>query len=340
MNSEHEHKGVLVFGETETADLPTWNAQLMSAGKRLAGELNQELNIVLLGTDLETAAQAGFGFGADNVYVFSDPLLEHYLTDSYLQALEQVVQQLNPYVLLFGQDEKGMDLAPRLAFRLGTGIILDCVDAGLDRESGLLTYVKPVFGGKAHCKYASTKSCPLIISIRDGSFEAAACDESRSGEVISLPIRLDPSEVRTRFVEKHKDNGLTLARNLASARVVVSGGRGLNGPEGFDLLRETAELLGGTVAGSRPAIDYGWLPNALQVGLTGQKVGPEIYFAIGISGAIQHMAGCLKSKVIVAINSDEEAPIFQMSHYGVDGDYNEVLRAFNDEIRRSRSEGG
>ncbi len=339
MTSKFKHNGILVFGEIEEGHLATWTAQLMRAGRKLADELNQELNLILLGTDLQAVGQTGFAFGADNVYTVSDPLLEHYLTDSYIQAMEQVVQHLNPYILLFGQNEKGMDLAPRLAFRLEVGIILDCVDVGLDCECGLVACVKPVFGGKAHCKYTSKGSDPLIISIRNGSFEAADCDQSRTGEIINFEISLVPSEFRTRFLKKIEDDGFALACSLLSAPVVVSGGRGLKKQEGFDLLRETAKIIGGIVAGSRPAIDSGWLPNALQVGLTGVKINPEIYFAIGISGAMQHMAGCLKSKVIVAINNDEAAPIFQMSHYGVIADYNEVLRAFNDEIVRAKSEG-
>jgi len=337
MTPKRQYKDILVFGEVEDETLSPFTRQLLGIGRKLAHGSNQELSLILLGPQQEKAAREGFGYGADKVFMAIDPLLENYITDSYLQAMEKVVKQLAPNVVLFAQNDKGMDLAPRLAFRLETGVTLDCVDLEIDAESGLLNQVKPVFGGKAHRVYTCPQSRPQIVTIRDRTFDPAEYDPSQAGEIMTLSLSLDPAKVRTRFIEKHKDDGLTLARKLTSAPVVVSGGRGLQKKEGFELLRETAELLGGVIAGSRTAIDNGWLPNALQVGLTGQKISPELYFAIGISGAIQHMAGCLKSKMIVAINNDKEAPIFQMSHYGVVGDYDEVLKAFNDEIRKSGS---
>jgi electron transfer flavoprotein alpha subunit len=334
MTAGEEYRDVLVFGEVDGEELSVWTAQLLSIGKRIARGLGQELSLLMLGSDGHKAGHAGFGHGADKVYIATDPLLENYMTDSYLQVMEQLAKELKPNVVLFGQNEKGMDLAPRLAFRLGTGVTLDCVDLEVDSKSGSLKQIKPVFGGKAHCQYVCSEKRPQIITIRDRTFEPSPYDASKTGEPMTLSLSLNLTKIRTRLIEKRRDDGQTLARKLMSAPVVISGGRGLQRKEGFELLKETAELLGGVIAGSRPAVDNGWLPNTLQVGLTGQKISPEIYLAVGISGAIQHMAGCLKSKVIIAINNNREAPIFRFSHYGIVGDYGDVLKAFNHEIRR------
>jgi len=332
-----KNKHVLIFGEMEAGSLSPMTTQLLGIGRKLAGALKQEVHLLFLGAKIDPVFKTGFCYGADKVLAAVDPLFENYVNDSYLQAVTQVVRARDPEIVLFGQNDKGMDLAPRLAVRLHAGVTLDCVDLDIDAASGLLKQVKPVFGGKVNGHYYTKNAFPQIVSVRDRVFEPADHDEARTGEVEVVDISLDVSRVRSRFIEKQRDDGLNLAQKLLNSSVVISGGRGLKEKEGFEVLRRTAELLIGTVAGSRPAIDYGWLPNALQVGLTGKKVSPEIYFAVGISGAIQHMAGCLKSKVIVAINEDREAPIFTMAHYGVVGDYKEVLTAFNDELEHIKS---
>jgi len=326
-----EYKNVLIFGEMEEEHLSSVTAQLMRIGKALSGELNEELNLLFLGAASQ-GADEGYGYGADKVITGTDPLLENYLTDTYLQAMEQAVGELNPSIILFAQNDKGLDLSPRLAFRLKTGVAADCVDLKID--GGVMVTVKPVFGGKAHADANTAESRPQIASVREGAFDPADYDESKKGEVSELALSIDGSKVKTRFVKKEKDESLALALKLAGANVVVSGGRGLKKQEGVDLIQSTADLFDGAIAGSRPAVDYGWIPNSLQIGLTGKKVNPQMYMAVGISGALQHMAGCSKSKTIVAINSDEGAPIFKMSHYGVVGDYKEVLEGFNDEVKK------
>lgn len=331
-----ENKNTLVFGEMDGEKLSSMTAQLMRIGKRLSGDMKEALYLVFLGKDFSNAVQNGYGYGADRVYMGVDPLLEHYMTEPYLQAMEQIVKELNPAIVLFGQNDTGLDLAPRLAFRIRTGVTLDCVDLKWIPENGLIEQVKPVFGGKAHARFCCADTVPQIASVREGAFDPAGYDESIKNEVLPFPLTLNPSGVRTRFVKKERDENLALALKLASARIVVSGGRGLKKKEGMDLIKATADLLGGAVAGSRPAVDYGWLPHSLQVGLTGRKVNPEVYIAVGISGALQHMAGCMKSKTILAINSDESAPIFKLSHIGAVGDYREVLEGFLQEIRNAK----
>jgi electron transfer flavoprotein alpha subunit len=327
---------VLVFGESDGQTLSQMTFQLLGIGRRIADASGQELHLFVLGAEAKEGAEEGIFCGADKVYMATHPLLEHYTADAYLLAMEQIISMERPDIVLFGQNDKGMDLAPRLAFRLKTSICLDCIDLQIDEGTKSLKQVKPVFGGKAECHYYAKGTKPQIVTIRDRAFEPAVNDESRTGEFLRIPLTLDVSKVRMRLLEKQEDDSQSYAQRLLSAKAVVSGGRGLGGKEGFDRLKKTAEILEGTIAGSRPSVDYGWVHNALQVGLTGKKIAPEVYFAIGISGAIQHMAGCLKSKTIVAINTDENAPIFQHAHYAVVGNYMDVLRGFDDECIKLR----
>jgi electron transfer flavoprotein alpha subunit len=331
-----DYKNVLIYGEIDGDQLSPLTTQIIRIGKTLAESLNEELHLVFLSGESQSAAERGYGYGANKVFVGQEPMLKDYLTDTYLQAMEKVVAELKPSILLFGHDDQGLDLAPRLAWRLKTGVTMDCVDLKIDSEKGLLEPVKPVFGGKAHAHYISAEGRPQISTIRDGSFDQAVYDESKKGDVVDLGLSLDASAVKTRFVKKEEDESLALALKLASANIVVSGGRGLKKKEGMDLLQETADLLEGAIAGSRPAVDYGWVPGTVQIGLTGKKVNPLVYVAVGISGALQHMAGCSKSKTIVAVNSDESAPIFKLSHFGVVGDYKEVIQGFNDELKKMK----
>lgn len=328
------YKNILIFGEIDRGRLCLMTTQLLRIGKMLATDLKQELHVIFLNGEPQSIVAEAYGYGADKVFMAADELLADYMTDSYMQVMEQAAIQLEPMIILFGQNHKGLDLAPRLAFRLNTGVTTDCVDLKIEKKTGLLEQVKPVFGGKAHVHYCNSGNGPQIATVREGAFDPADYDESKTGAVIDFPLKLDSSRIRTRFIKKEKDTSQAMALKLAGAGVVVSGGRGLKKPEGVDLILETADLLDGAIAGSRPAIDRGWLPSSLQIGLTGKKVSPQVLIAVGISGALQHMAGCLKSKTIVAINTDESAPIFRFSHFGVVGDYQEVLKGFNDEIRR------
>jgi electron transfer flavoprotein alpha subunit len=326
-----EYRNILIFGESENSHLSPLTLELMEIGANLAKELHQELLLAAFGSDAAADIEEGYGFGAHRVYAACDPLLSDYAPEAHLQAMEQMVRALKPAIILFGQTDKGTDLAPRLAFRIKATVALDCVGLGTDSE-GRVEQTKPVFGGKAHAVFGAG-SLPQIASVRQGSFPPAQYDQSKQGEAIPFSLSFDPARIRTKFLRRIQDESQSLAAVLTSASIVVSGGRGLKVKEGVDLLKETASLLGGAVAGSRPAIDNGWLPSHLQVGLTGKRINPQLYMAIGISGSLQHMAGCMKSKMIVAVNSDESAPIFKMAHIGVVGDYREVLEGFNEEVR-------
>jgi electron transfer flavoprotein alpha subunit len=329
-----QHDGVLVFAEIEGGRLSPLTIELLGIGAGLAR--GGSLQVVHLGADSPPVLRDAHGYGAGEVFTVSHPLLGAYEPELYLQAMEQVVSRLGPRVVLFGQTDRGLDLAPRLAFRLRTGVTLDCIGLAIDEETGLLLQVKPVFGGKAHATFRCN-TLPQIASVRQGSFAPATRAGAPEGPVLPIDVVLDPARSRTKLVEKVQDGTLSLAVHLTSAPVVVSGGRGLRGKEGVEVIAETAELLGGAIAGTRAAVDSGWLPRSVLVGLTGRRVNPRLYMAVGISGSLHHMAGCMRSRTIVAVNTDEAAPIFRFSHIGVVGDYREVLEGFNDEVNRIRS---
>jgi len=325
-----EYKGVMVFGEVKEGRLASITAELLGCGRQLAGSLGQELFCLLVGGDVAGLAQEAVTFGADRVYVVSDPLLEEYQADSYLFVVEKVVRQVNPQVLLLGQTAIGRDLAPRLAFRLETALTTDCVELAIDPDSKSLLQTKPVYGGNAQAVFA-TESCPQMATVRVKAMSPLERDDSRKGEVITVEAGLDPSSIRTRLLERvaEKAEGV----RLEDAEVVVSGGRGIGSAEGFRQLEELAQILKGAVGASRPPCDNGWVPTGYQVGLTGKIIAPDLYFAVGVSGASQHMTGCSGAKTIVAVNKDPEANIFREAHYGVVGDWKNILPAFTAKVR-------
>ncbi|MEJ2641278.1 MAG: electron transfer flavoprotein subunit alpha/FixB family protein [Desulfosarcinaceae bacterium] len=331
-----DYKNILVVGELDDSGVTATTAQVMRVGRTLAEESEQQIQLLFMGAEMQTAAEKGYAYGADKVFMAADPQLENYTTDSYLQVLTTFAQEMKPAVILFSHNQTGLDLAPRLAFRLKAGVMLDCVAYQMDKASNLLEQERPIFGGKAHARYQGLAEGPQISTVREGAVDPADCDEAGSGEVIAFPVALDAADLRTRLVKKEKDESQAQVLKLASAKTVVCGGRGVGKKEGMDLLMETAELLDGAIAGSRPAIDQGWVPGPLQVGQTGKKVSPRLYMAVGISGALQHMAGCANANTIVAINTDQEAPIFKMSHIGVVGDFQGVLDGFNDEVKNMK----
>ena len=325
-----EYNGVMVFGEAKEGKLVAITAELLGCGRQLASSLGQELFCLLVGGDVAGLAQEAITFGADRVYVISDPLLEEYQADSYLFVIEKVVRQVSPQVLLLGQTTIGRDLAPRLAFRLKTALTTDCVELAIGPDSKSLLQTKPVYGGNAQAIFA-TESCPQMATVRAKAMSPLERDDSRLGEVITVEAGLDPSSIRTKLLERvaEKAEGI----RLEDAEVVVSGGRGIGSVEGFRQLEELAQILKGAVGASRPPCDNGWVPTGYQVGLTGKIIAPGLYFAIGVSGASQHMTGCLGAKTIVAINKDPEANIFREARYGVVGDWKNILPAFTAKVK-------
>lgn len=322
--------GVLVIGQTSGDGLDSTAAELLAAGRTLAAALGEELSIGLLGDTLDIPAQQAIAHGADRVYAVNHPLLAEYQPDLYLAALAALCRDVNPRVALISRTTEGRELAPRLAFRLGVGLAQDCLEVSIDESSRSLLANRPVYGGNA-VAVVSCEQTPQIAAIRPKAYEPPEADAGRQGQVVSFPVDLDASQARTRVVETVREESEGV--KLEDARVVVSGGRGLGGPEPFAGLEELAKLLGGAVGASRAAVDSGWVPSSYQVGLTGKAITPDLYITVAISGASQHMAGCSGAKCIVAINKDGDANIFKDARYGVVGDWERVLPALTEAVR-------
>jgi electron transfer flavoprotein alpha subunit len=324
-----DNKGVLVYCESNDGKLSSIATELLGAGSRLARESGQSLQAVILGSGLGTAANEAIAFGAEKVYVVDDPILKDYLTDSYLMVMEKVVKQIAPSILLLGQTPIGRDLTSRLAFRLNSAAVLDCVALAIDGATGRLLMTKPVYGGNAQ----AVQICdfdPQVATVRAKSMTPAIKDESRKGEIVNMSAGLDPALIRTRLIErKIESSGV----KLEEAKVIVSGGRGIGGTEGFKQLEELARMLKGAVGASRPACDNKWVSDNLQIGLTGKIVSPDLYIAVALSGSSQHLSGCSGSKVIVAINKDAEANIFKVAHFGIVADWKKALPSFTARVK-------
>ena len=325
-----EYKGIMAFCEATEGRLASTATELLGGGRKLANDLGQELSAVLVGSGTSKLAQEAIAFGADKVYVVDDPLLKDYQTDSYILVMEKVAKQAMPQVIIMGQTAIGRDLAPRLAFRLGTAASLGCLELAIDSKSKLLLQTKPVYGGNAQAVFIC-ESYPQIATVRAKAMTPLEKDTSRKGEIITIDAGLDPSAVRTRVIEKvaEKVEGI----RLEDAKVVVSGGRGIGSAEGFKQLEELARLLKGATGASRPPCDNGWVPAGAQIGLTGKIVTPELYIAVALSGSSQHMSGCSGAKAIVAINKDPEANIFREARFGVVGDWKKVIPAFTNKLK-------
>jgi len=325
-----DNKGVMVFAEVAEGKLSGMATELLGCGKKLASDLGQELSAVLAGSNVSGLAQEVIAFGADKVYVADDPLLTDYQTQPYVAVMEKVARQATPKIILLGQTTIGRDLAPRLAFRLGTAATMDCVAVAIDPATKQFSPTKPVYGGNAQAIFAYTTD-PQIATIRAKVMSPAERDAARKGEVVNIAAGLDAAAIKTKVLQKVKEEVKGI--KLEDAPVVIGGGRGIGGPDGFKQLEELAKVLKGAVGASRPACDNGWIPDSCQIGLTGKIVTPELYVAIAISGSSQHMAGCSSSKVIVAINKDPEANIFKEARYGVVGDWKKVLPAFTQKVK-------
>jgi electron transfer flavoprotein alpha subunit len=323
-------EGVLVLGDVIGGELGVTAREVLAAGRQVADDLGEELVIGLFGDSLEGPSRQAISHGADKVYSVTSPALRQYQVDLYLSAMETLCREAGPRVILFGRTNEGRELAPRLAFRLGVGLAQDCLEISVDPASGKLMANRPVYGGNA----VAVVSCaynPQIAALRPKVYEPLEADSSRQGQIVSFPVELDVNQARTRLVNTVKEE--TQGIKLEDARIVVSGGRGLGGPEPFKDLEELAKLLGAGLGASRAAVDSGWVPASYQVGLTGKTITPDLYITIAISGASQHMAGCSGAKVIVAINKDSEANIFKQARYGVVGDWQKILPALTEAIR-------
>jgi len=325
-----DYQGVLAYCEVADGKLAAIATEILGGGKKLAAELGQSLAAVLVGSGVAAAAKEAGAYGADKVYVVDDALLADYQTDPYVAAMDKVVAEAKPQIILMGQTAIGRDLAPRLAFKLGTATTLDCLELAIDAESKRLLQTKPVYGGNALAVFV-TETDPQIATVRVKAMEAPDRDDAKQAEVVTVDAGLDAGAIRTKILDHVKEEVEGI--KLEDATVIVSGGRGIGNTEGFKQLHELAGILGAAVGASRPPCDNGWVPAGLQVGLTGKVVAPEVYIAVGISGASQHMSGCSGAKTIVAINKDAEANIIKRARYAVVGDWKKVLPAFIEKVK-------
>ena len=322
--------GILVFDAAGEGQLSSTGQELLAAGRGLADTLGQELSIGLVGADAGEAPQQAIAHGADRAYAVTNPALGEYHPDRYLAALAALAAEAAPGIILIARNNEGRELAPRLAFRLGVGLAQDCLEVAADAATGRLLANRPVYGGSAVAVVSCTQT-PQIAAIRPKTYEPLAADAGRAGQVVAFPVEIDPAVARTRVIDVVKEEAEGI--KLEDARIVVSGGRGLGGPEPFAQLEELAGLLGGAVGASRAAVDSGWVPANYQVGLTGKTITPDLYITVAISGASQHMAGCSGAKAIVAINKDADANIFKEARYGVVGDWEKVVPALMATVR-------
>jgi electron transfer flavoprotein alpha subunit len=325
-----ENKGVMVYGEMVDGKLSSITSELLGGGRRLADELKEDLICILAGDKLDEAPKKAIAYGADKVYTVENPLLKEYQTDAYVAVMEKAVRDISPRILLFGQTSVGRDMAPRLSFRLGTSLSMDCIELSIDPATKLLQQTRPVYGGNARATFTS-ELLPQMVTVRQKAMSPLEPNESRKGEIASIKVELDPAKIRTKVLETIKEE--VAGVKLEDAQIIVAGGRGIGGPDGFKQLEELAKALRAAVGASRPPSDNKWVPESWQIGLTGKIVTPEVYIAVAISGASQHLAGCSGSKNIIAINKDPEANIFKEARFGVVGDWKQILPTFTQKVR-------
>ena len=325
-----EYKHILVYGEIIEGQLGAITKELLGGARRLADELGEELHTLFVGSHITGPAREAIAFGADKVYVADNPKLDSYETELYMGVVDGIVGREKPRYLLFGHTDQGADLGPRLAFKLNMAIATDCVELSLEPDTKRLIRIKPVYGGLAMAAYTSD-DFPQMATVRPKSLTPAEKNNERKGEFIPLDMDFDVSVSPVTVLEKVTEEVEGI--KLEDAEIIVSGGRGIGDPESFKQLEDAAKFLKGAVGASRVACDNGWVPTTLQVGITGKIVAPRLYLAVGISGASQHMSGCSRSKIIVAINKDPAAAIFKQAQFGVVGDWKVILPAFIDKLK-------
>lgn len=317
------YKNVWVIAEQRQGKITPVVIELLGEGRKIANDIGVELCAILLGHNVDNLPDELIKFGADKVYYANSPLLEKYTTDAYTKVIVDSVNEIKPEIILIGATHIGRDLAPRIASKLDTGLTADCTKLDVDPEDKKLRQTRPAFGGNIMATIICPNNRPQMSTVRPGVMDKAEKDENKKGEIIKLNINLTKDDIRTEVVEIVKSKKELVS--LTDAKFIVSGGLGLGNADGFKLLKRLADKLGGVVGASRAAVDAGWIDNSHQVGQTGTTVKPTVYIACGISGAIQHLAGMQESDIIIAINKNESAPIFEIADYGIVGDLYDVV---------------
>lgn len=346
MNLE-EYKGVYVFAQQVDNVINSIAFELIGKGKDLAADLGTEVTAVLVGSDVKGLADELAEYGADKVIVVDDPELKEYRTEPYAHALASVIEKYKPEIFLVGATAIGRDLGPRVSARIHTGLTADCTQLdigdfpmtpvpGKEQKHNQLLMTRPAFGGNTIATIACPDFRPQMATVRPGVMQKLEKKEGAKAVVEEFNPGFTPDNKYVEIVEVVKN--LTDTVDIMDAKILVSGGRGVGSAENFKLLEDLAEALGGTVSCSRAVVDNGWKPKELQVGQTGKTVRPQVYFAIGISGAIQHTAGMEEADIIIAINKDETAPIFDVADYGIVGDLNKIVPILTEKIKAGAAE--
>lgn len=330
---------VLVFIEQHDGQIAKVSLELLGKAKELAEKLNSKVGAILLGFNVRHLADEAVKYGAQEVFLVEDEELKDFRTLPYTRVIVELIKKEKPAIVLYGATTTGRDLAPRVAARVGTGLTADCTGLKIDdftlkdkTYKDLLIQKRPAFGGNVIATIVTPEHRPQMATVRSGVMDALEPDSARKGKIIPLKVELKEEDKILEVLERAKSKSKDLV-NLEAAEVIVSGGRGMGGPEGFKVLEELAKVLGGVVGASRGAVDSHWISSAHQVGQTGKTVKPRIYIACGISGATQHKVGMDRSKTIIAINKDGEAPIFSYAHYGIVGDLFEVVPEITKQLK-------
>lgn len=323
-------RGVWVWVEQADGKAHSISWEMMGQGRLLADALRVPLTACVLGAGVGEIAPEAIAYGADRVLLVDDPELAMFRTEAYALTLRQLIEKERPEILLLGASSRGRDLAGSVATSLHTGLTADCTGLEIDPQTRLLLQTRPAYGGNIMATITTPGHRPQMATVRHRVFDVPEPDPSRRGDIIAVEVVLPPESLASTVLSFVRVGEQV---NLADARIIVAGGAGVGGPDGFAPLRELADVLGGAVGASRAAVDAGWIPYAHQVGQTGRTVRPELYIACGISGAIQHRAGMSTSRVIVAINSDPHAPIFGIADYGIVGDCLQAVPALTRALR-------
>lgn len=341
-----QYKGVFIYAQQVDGEISPIAYELLGKAKDLAADLDTQVTAVLLGSNVKGLADSLAEYGADRVIVVDDPALETYRTEPYAQALTAVINEYKPEIMLVGATAIGRDLGPRVSARVGTGLTADCTKLEIgdfplnplpnkEQKHNQLLMTRPAFGGNTIATIACPDNRPQMATVRPGVMQKIAPVTGAKAEVVEFNPELKENNCYVEILDIVKE--VAEVADIQQAKILVSGGRGVGSKENFKILQDLADALGGTVSCSRAVVDNGWMPKDLQVGQTGKTVRPNVYFAIGISGAIQHTAGMEESDIIIAINKDESAPIFDVADYGIVGDLNKIVPLITEAVKARKN---
>lgn len=325
-------KDVYVIAEQRDGNIQKVTLELIGEATKLAKDLSEKVVAVLMGNGVTDKAEALVKHGADKVIVIDDQILEKYATEPYAKAVTEVIKNFEPEIVLYGATSIGRDLAPRVSARVHTGLTADCTKLEIAADTKLLNMTRPAFGGNIMATIVCKNHRPQMATVRPGVMAALAKDDSRKGEIIPFKVDFIPDDMNIEIIEEVKET--KKAVDITEAKVLVSGGRGIGSPEFFTKLKELADTLGGEIAASRAVVDAGWIGKEYQVGQTGKTVRPGMYLACGISGAIQHVAGMESSDLVISINKNDGAAIFDVSDLGVVGDTKAIIPKLIDALKK------